>query len=120
MVTGASTANAAIVLIDARNGVIEQTHRHTFIAYLLGILHIIVCINKMDLMDFGEEVYNSIKQNFQDFASQIFPGQDMRFIPISALKGDNVVKPSENMPLYDGGTLLHHLETIPSARTMTW
>jgi sulfate adenylyltransferase subunit 1 len=113
MVTGASTANAAIVLIDARNGVIEQTHRHTFIASLLGIPHIIVCINKMDLMDFGEEVYNSIKQNFQDFASQIFPGQDMRFIPISALKGDNVVKPSENMPWYDGGTLLHHLETIP-------
>ncbi len=113
MVTGASTANAAIVLIDARNGVIEQTHRHAFIASLLGIPHIIVCINKMDLMDFREEVYTSIKHDFQLFANQIFPGQDMRFIPISALKGDNVVKPSENMPWYDNGTLLHHLETIP-------
>jgi sulfate adenylyltransferase subunit 1 len=113
MVTGASTANAAIVLIDARNGVIEQTHRHAFIASLLGIPHIIVCINKMDLMDYREEVYLSIMQDFQAFASQIFPGQDMRFIPISALKGDNVVKPSESMSWYSGGTLLHHLETIP-------
>ncbi|MDP1620884.1 MAG: GTP-binding protein [Bacteroidales bacterium] len=113
MVTGASTANAAIVLVDARNGVIEQTHRHTFIASLLGIPHIIVCINKMDLMDFGEEVYTSIKDDFQAFAQQIFPGQDIRFIPISALKGDNVVKPSANMPWYTGGALLHHLETIP-------
>jgi len=113
MVTGASTANAAIVLIDARNGVIEQTHRHTFLASLLGIPHIIVCINKMDLMDFREDVYTRILNDFQDFASQVFPDQDMRFIPISALKGDNVVKPSENMPWYSGGTLLHHLETIP-------
>lgn len=113
MVTGASTANAAIVLIDARNGVIEQTHRHTFIASLLGIPHIIVCINKMDLMDYRQEVFDSIQQDFQDFVRQLFPGQDIRFIPISALKGDNVVKPSGNMPWYDGGTLLHHLETIP-------
>ncbi len=113
MVTGASTANAAIVLIDARNGVIEQTHRHAFIASLLGIPHIIVCINKMDLMDYQEQVYTSILNDFQAFAEQIFPGKDMRFIPISALKGDNVVKPSENMPWYTGGTLLHHLETIP-------
>ncbi len=113
MVTGASTANAAIVLIDARNGVIEQTHRHTFLASLLGIPHIIVCINKMDLMDYREDVYNNIKHDYQIFVDQIFPGHDMRFIPISALKGDNVVKPSENMAWYTDGTLLHHLETIP-------
>ena len=113
MVTGASTANAAIVLIDARNGVIEQTHRHTFIAALLGIPHIIVCINKMDLMDYREEVFIAIKNDFQAFATQVFPGQDMRFIPISALKGDNVVKPSGNMSWYANGTLLHHLENIP-------
>jgi sulfate adenylyltransferase subunit 1 len=113
MVTGASTANAAIVLIDARNGVIEQTHRHSFIASLLGIPHIIVCINKMDLMDFREEVYNSIKHDFQAFADMIFPDKDIRFIPISALKGDNVVRPSKNMTWYDAGTLLYHLETIP-------
>jgi len=113
MVTGASTANAAIVLIDARNGVVEQTHRHAFIASLLGIPHIIVCINKMDLMDFREDVYKSILSDFQSFADRIFPDQDIRFIPISALQGDNVVKPSSNMPWYAGGTLLYHLETIP-------
>ncbi len=113
MVTGASTANAALILIDARNGVIEQTHRHTYIASLLGIPHIIVCINKMDLMDFREEVYLQIRETFSEFAGKVFPGRDVRFIPISALKGDNVVKPSANMPWYDGGTLLHLLETIP-------
>ncbi|MEI6684013.1 MAG: GTP-binding protein [Bacteroidota bacterium] len=113
MVTGASTANAAIVLIDARNGVIEQTHRHAFIASLLGIPHIIVCINKMDLMEYREDVYQSILGEFQAFANQVFPSQDMRFIPISALHGDNVVKPSLHMPWYSGGTLLYHLETIP-------
>ncbi len=113
MVTGASTANAAIVLIDARNGVIEQTHRHAFIASLLGIPHIIVCINKMDLMEYHEDIYQAILNEFQAFASQVFPSQDMRFIPISALHGDNVVKPSVNMPWYSGGTLLYHLETIP-------
>ncbi len=113
MVTGASTANAAIVLIDARNGVIEQTHRHAYIASLLGIPHIIVCINKMDLIDYREDEYQKILNDFQSFATQIFPDQDMRFIPISALHGDNVVKPSEKMPWYDGGTLLSVLETIP-------
>lgn len=113
MVTGASTANAAIVLIDARNGVIEQTHRHAYIASLLGIPHVIVCINKMDLMDYREDIYQTIKKDFQNFADQIFPGEDIRFIPISALHGDNVVKPSENMPWYNEGTLLTILETIP-------
>ncbi len=113
MVTGASTANAAIVLIDARNGVIEQTHRHAYIASLLGIPHVVVCINKMDLMDYREDTYQRIKKDFQNFADQVFPGEDIRFIPISALHGDNVVKPSENMPWYNEGTLLNILETIP-------
>lgn len=113
MVTGASTANAAIVLIDARNGVIEQTHRHAFLASLLGIPHIIVCINKMDLVNYKQENYETIFREFQTFAGQVFPGKDIRFIPICALHGDNVVKPSVNMPWYQDGTLLHHLETIP-------
>lgn len=113
MVTGASTANAAIILIDARNGVIEQTHRHATIASLLGIPHIIVCINKMDLMDYRQEVFRDISENFRDFAGRIFPDKDIRFIPISALRGDNVVKPSVNMPWYNQGTLLHVLEILP-------
>lgn len=113
MVTGASTANAAIILIDARNGVIEQTHRHATIAALLGIPHIIVCINKMDLMDYRQEVFRDISENFRDFAGRIFPDKDIRFIPISALRGDNVVKPSVNMPWYSQGTLLHVLEILP-------
>ncbi len=113
MVTGASTANAAIVLIDARNGVIEQTHRHTFIASLLGIPHIIVCINKMDLVDYRQDVYDQIRLDFKTFADRVFPLHDIRFIPISALHGDNVVKPSVNMPWYGEGTLLTTLETIP-------
>lgn len=112
MVTGASTANAAIILIDARNGVTEQTHRHTFIATLLQIPHIIVCINKMDLMDYNQEVYESIKKSFTEF-SEIIDIKDIRFIPISALKGDNVVDASENMPWYNEGTLMNVLETIP-------
>jgi sulfate adenylyltransferase subunit 1 len=113
MVTGASTANAAIILIDARNGVTEQTHRHAYIASLLGIPHIIVCINKMDLMDFREEVFHEIRDRFRQFSNRIFPDKDIRFIPISALLGDNVVEPSKNMGWYDNGTLMHVLETIP-------
>lgn len=112
MVTGASTANAAIILIDARNGVTEQTHRHSFIASLLQIPHIIVCINKMDLMNYSEEVYKSIKESFTAF-SKIIDIKDIRFIPISALKGDNVVDESSNMPWYKEGTLMNVLETIP-------
>ncbi len=111
MVTGASTANAAIILIDARHGVIEQTKRHAFIASLLNIPHVIVCINKMDLVDFKEEVYNDIIKNFEEFSSK-FIVMDIRFIPISALLGDNVVNRSENMQWYQGATLLHTLETI--------
>ena len=111
MVTGASTANAAIILIDARHGVIEQTKRHSFIASLLQIPHLVVCINKMDLVDFKEDVYNDIIKQFQDFSSKLLV-KDVRFIPISALLGDNVVNRSENMPWYKGAPLLHTLETI--------
>ena len=111
MVTGASTANVAVILIDARHGVIEQTRRHSFIASLLNIPHLIVCINKMDLVNFSEEVYNEIIGQFEEFSSKLLV-KDIRFIPISALKGDNVVNRSEEMGWYQGGTLLNILETI--------
>ncbi|WP_299523643.1 GTP-binding protein [Winogradskyella sp.] len=111
MVTGASTANAAIILIDARHGVIEQTKRHSFIASLLQIPHLVICINKMDLVDFKEEIYDNIVKQFQDFSSKLLV-KDVRFIPISALLGDNVVNKSENMTWYNGAPLLHTLETI--------
>lgn len=113
MVTGASTANSAIILIDARNGVTEQTHRHAYIASLLEIPHIIVCINKMDLQDYKAEVFNRIKTDFKSFSDRIFPLKDVRFIPICALHGDNVVDPSKNMDWYQEGTLLQALENIP-------
>jgi sulfate adenylyltransferase subunit 1 len=111
MVTGASTANAAIILVDARHGVIEQTKRHAFIASLLHIPHVIVCINKMDLVNFEEAAYNKIIREFEEFSSKLLV-KDFRFIPISALLGDNVVNRSENMPWYQGGPLLHTLETM--------
>ena len=111
MVTGASTANAAIILVDARYGVIEQTKRHSFIASLLHIPHILVCVNKMDLVDFKEEAYNTVIDQFEEFSSKLMV-KDVRFIPISALKGDNVVNRSENMSWYQGAPLLHTLETI--------
>ncbi|GAL84017.1 sulfate adenylyltransferase [Sporocytophaga myxococcoides] len=111
MVTGASTANLAIVLVDARHGVVEQTCRHAFIASLLQIKHIIICVNKMDLVDYKEEVFEKIKQQFSDFSSKLSV-PDIRYIPISALHGDNVVDESENMPWYKGGTLLYTLENV--------
>ena len=111
MVTGASTANAAVILIDARHGVIEQTKRHSFIASLLNIPHLIVCINKMDLVDFSEEVYNNIVTQFEEFSSKLIT-KDIRFIPISALLGDNVVNYSKNMEWYHEGTLLSVLENL--------
>lgn len=111
MVTGASTANLAIILVDARNGVVEQTHRHIFIASLLGIPHFIVCINKMDLVDFKEEVYNKIVNELKDFISKL-DVKDIYFIPISALQGDNVVDESEKMNWYKGSTLIYLLENI--------
>lgn len=111
MVTGASTANLAIVLIDARKGVIEQTMRHAFIASLLKIPHIVVCVNKMDLVEYKQEVFNSIRKDFEAFASKL-ESVDVSFIPISALNGDNVVDRSKNMPWYEGPTLLYQLENI--------
>ena len=111
MVTGASTANLALILVDARNGVIEQTKRHTFIASLLQIPHIFVCINKMDLVDYSEEAYQRVVKEYSDFAAKLNV-KDVRFIPISALHGDNVVNRGDNMPWHEGGTLLHNLETV--------
>ncbi|WP_121907880.1 sulfate adenylyltransferase subunit 1 [Ulvibacter antarcticus] len=111
MVTGASTANAALILIDARHGVIEQTKRHAFIASLLQIPHIIVCINKMDLVDYSEEIYDNIIQQFEEFSSKLYV-KDIRFLPISALDGDNVVNRSENMEWFQGAPLLNTLENM--------
>lgn len=111
MVTGASTANAAIILVDARHGVIEQTRRHSFIASLLQIPHVIVCVNKMDLVDYSEEAYNNVINQFEEFSSKMLV-KDVRFIPISALLGDNVVNRSKNMDWYQGAPLLHTLETM--------
>jgi len=111
MVTGASTANLALILVDARKGVIEQTKRHTFIASLLQIPHVFVCINKMDLVDYSQEAYDKVVKEYTDFAAKLNV-QDVRFIPMSALHGDNVVTRSEKMSWYEGGTLLHNLETV--------
>jgi sulfate adenylyltransferase subunit 1 len=111
MVTGASTANLAILLVDARHGVVEQTCRHAFIASLLQIPHIVVCVNKMDLVDYKEEAYEKIKKDFEAFSSKL-EIKDVHFIPISALHGDNVVDRSTNMDWYEGSTLLHLLENV--------
>ena len=111
MVTGASTANLALILVDARNGVVEQTHRHIFIATLLKIPHIVICINKMDLVDYKQNVYEEIKNQIKDFVSKL-DVTDVYFIPISALRGDTVVKNSKNMIWYKGPTLLYLLENI--------
>ena len=112
MVTGASTANAALILIDARKGVIEQTLRHSFIASLLQIPHVIVCINKMDLVDYSEEVFEKIRKDYEQSISDKLDVKDTRFVPLSALKGDNVVDRSEKMDWYDGPTLLYLLEHL--------
>lgn len=111
MVTGASTANVAVILIDARNGVVEQTIRHSFIASALRIPHVIVCVNKMDLVDFSEEVFENIREAYNAFSGKL-DVKDVRFIPISAKLGDNVVDRSENMSWYNGPTLMYLLETI--------
>ena len=111
MATGASTCDLAIILIDARNGVVEQTKRHSFITSLLGIKHVLVAINKMDLVDYNQEAFEQIKSDYTQFAARMSV-DDVHFIPISALVGDNVVDPGENMPWYDGGTLMHMLETV--------
>tara|TARA_R110002050_G_scaffold200591_1_gene335460 strand:- start:235 stop:1497 length:1263 start_codon:yes stop_codon:yes gene_type:complete len=111
MVTGASSAHLAIILVDVRNGVIEQTARHSFIASLLQIPHLVVCINKMDLVDYSEEAYNKVVDEFTAFASKLNV-KDIRYLPISALYGDNVVDRSDRMDWYQGGTLLNTLETV--------
>ncbi len=111
MITGASTANLAIILVDARHGILEQTARHSFIASMLGIPHIIYCINKMDLVDYSEEVYENLKEELEHFSSKLTT-KDIRFIPISALFGDNVVNRSKKMDWYEGGTLLYTLENV--------
>ncbi len=111
MVTGASTANLALILVDARNGVVEQTHRHIFIASLLQIPHFVICINKMDLVDYKQEIYEEIKNNLRNFVSKLGV-HDVYFIPMSALIGDNVVDESKNMPWYKGPTLKYFLENV--------
>jgi sulfate adenylyltransferase subunit 1 len=112
MVTGASTANAAIILIDARKGLIEQTMRHTYIASLLRIPHLIVCVNKMDIVEYKEDVFEKIKNDYEAFAAKL-ELTNVHFLPISALKGDNVVDQSKNMDWYKGATLMYLLENLP-------
>jgi bifunctional enzyme CysN/CysC len=111
MVTGASTADVALILLDARKGVLEQSRRHSFLASLLGIPHLVVCINKMDLVDWSEERFEEIKSEFRSFAMKLDIG-DLTFIPVSALLGDNIVDRSDNMGWYEGSSLLHHLEEV--------
>ncbi|WP_327089325.1 sulfate adenylyltransferase subunit CysN [Nonomuraea sp. NBC_01738] len=111
MVTGASTADLAIILIDARKGVLEQSRRHAFLTSLLRVPHLVLAVNKMDLVDYSEERFEEIREEFTSFASKLNVN-DLTFIPISALNGDNVVSRSENMPWYHGSSLLHHLENV--------
>ena len=112
MATGASTCDLAILLIDARKGVLDQTRRHSFIATLLGIRHLVVAVNKMDLVDYSEAVFEQFKQDYLDFAQQLPTDLDIKFVPLSALEGDNVATPSEKMSWYTGPTLLDVLETV--------
>jgi bifunctional enzyme CysN/CysC len=111
MVTGASTANAALILVDARKGVLEQSRRHAFLTSLLRVPHLVLCVNKMDLVDYDEGVFNAIADEFRNFAAKLDIG-DLTIIPMSALAGDNVVTRSASMPWYEGTSLLHHLEEL--------
>nr|MBA2388304.1 sulfate adenylyltransferase [Acidimicrobiia bacterium] len=111
MITGASTADLALVLVDARLGVVEQTRRHSLLVSLLGVPHLVICVNKMDLVDFAESRFEEIRDQFTEFAGQL-DLHDVTFIPISALKGDNIVDRSKSTDWYEGPTLLHHLETV--------
>jgi bifunctional enzyme CysN/CysC len=111
MVTGCSTADLALVLVDARNGIVEQSRRHAFLASLLRVPHLVVCINKMDLVDWDQDTFERIKNEFRAFATKL-DITDLSFVPISALQGDNVVHRSANMPWYEGSSLLHHLEEV--------
>ena len=112
IVTGASTADLAIVLVDARNGVVEQTRRHAFIASLLGIPHLVVAVNKMDLVDWSEDVFDAVVRDVCAFREQLPAVRDIAYVPLSALRGDNVVDRSDAMPWYGGLPLLEHLETV--------
>ncbi|CAN5893608.1 hypothetical protein BH23ACT12_BH23ACT12_21220 [soil metagenome] len=111
MVTGASMADLALILVDARNGIQEQSRRHAILTTLLRVPHIVLCVNKMDLVDYSEDVFESIKEEFSEFAAKLETGH-LSFVPISALNGDNVVTRSANMPWYEGGSLLHMLEDV--------
>ncbi|MCW2676677.1 MAG: sulfate adenylyltransferase [Modestobacter sp.] len=111
MVTGASTANAALILVDARKGILEQSRRHAFLASLLRVPHLVLCVNKMDLVDYDQGVFDAIAEEFRHFAAKLEIG-DLTVIPVSALAGDNVVTRSANMPWYEGTSLLHHLEEL--------
>jgi len=111
MVTGASTADLALILVDARNGIVEQSRRHAFLASLLGVPHLVLCVNKMDLVNYHQAVFESLRQEFRDFAAKL-EVHDLAFIPVSALHGDNVVERSANMGWYEGSSLLHHLEQV--------
>jgi bifunctional enzyme CysN/CysC len=111
MVTGASTADLALVLVDARNGVVEQSRRHAFLASLLRVPHLVLCVNKMDLVDYDQDTFEAIKDDFRSFATKL-DITDLSFVPISALNGDNVVNRSASMPWYEGSSLLHHLEEV--------
>ncbi len=112
MITGGSTANLAIILVDARTGVVTQTRRHTFLVSLLGIKHVVLAVNKMDLVDFDQAVFNKIREEYQQLISQL-DIQDVSYFPLSALEGDNVVEKSKRTPWYDGPALLDFLETVP-------
>ncbi|WP_344411062.1 sulfate adenylyltransferase subunit 1, partial [Catellatospora methionotrophica] len=111
MVTGASTADLALVLVDARKGIVEQSRRHAFLCSLLRVPHLVLCVNKMDLVDFDQTVYDRIVDEFTSFAAKL-DITDLAIIPISALNGDNIASRSANMPWYDGPSLLHHLEHV--------
>jgi bifunctional enzyme CysN/CysC len=111
MVTGASTANVALVLVDARKGIVEQSRRHAFLASLLRVPHLVLCVNKMDLVGYDQEAFEAIKEEFRAFAAKLDIA-DLTVIPVSALKGDNIVTRSANMPWYEGTSLLHHLEEL--------
>ncbi|MBQ0892835.1 sulfate adenylyltransferase subunit CysN [Micromonospora sp. U56] len=111
MVTGASTADLALILVDARKGLVEQSRRHAFLCSLLRVPHLVLCVNKMDLVDYSQEVFERIADEFTAFAAKL-DVPDLTVVPISALKGDNIVTRSENMPWYEGPSLLHHLERV--------
>ena len=117
MVTGASTADLAIILVDARKGIIEQTKRHAFVSNLLRIRHLVLAVNKMDLVDYSEQVFQDIVGSFYEFASRLDNVADITPIPLSALNGDNVVEKSDTMPWFQGSSLLYHLETVYTGGT---